>query len=313
MAPTHASLFDPLSAAGIGGDGGFQVDVEALKEAFPGEWKPVEEFFGEGGRLNVTERLAYLFRILDRAPIDGGLSYRELEMWNVRQAFDRLIHRTEARMMAHDADGDGAVTLREFLSNLSDQELESNNTAHGKPGWWREQFVNVDADGNGSLNHAEFSDFLHPEDSTNAKVQLWLQKEKIKEMDEDRDGKLSFNEFKNRVYDIYKNYAEFESAEEDESQHKLNAEQKFEELDVDKDRFLTAEELKPIIHNLHPGEISYAKYYTKYLMHEADENKDGKLTLLEMLEHQYAFYSAVVEDSNSDDNDDDDYWHDELR
>ncbi|KAK1307997.1 hypothetical protein QJS10_CPA09g01610 [Acorus calamus] len=302
MAPTHASLFDPLSAAGIGGDGGFQVDVEALKEAFPGEWKPVEEFFGEGGRLNVTERLAYLFRILDRAPIDGGLSYRELEMWNVRQAFDRLIHRTEARMRAHDADGDEAVTLREFLSNLSDQELGGSCT------------IVINNIPNKGYNRPDLVfTFLHPEDSTNAKVQLWLQKEKIKEMDEDRDGKLSFDEFKNRVYDIYKNYAEFESAEEDETQHKLNAEQKFEELDADKDRFLTAEELKPIIHNLHPGEISYAKYYTKYLMHEADENKDGKLTLIEMLEHQYAFYSAVVEDSNSNDDDDDDYWHDELR
>lgn len=32
--------------------------------------------------------------------------------------------------------------------------------------------------------------------------------------------------------------------------------------------FLTAEELKPIIHRLYPGELFYATHYTKYLMNE---------------------------------------------
>lgn len=175
-----------------------------------------------------------------------------------------------------------------------------------------------------------------------------------REMDESKDGKLSFVEFGGRAQEIYQTYAEFE--EDDLRHHELNVEDEFRKLDINRDRciyllkelemicflirsvyrFLTAEELKPIIHRLYPGELSQSKYYTKYLMHtvsfskrklrtvhhlgcrlhsyvmQADDDGDGKLTLEEMLHHQYAFYSTVFEEQQVDDYDDYDY-HDELR
>lgn len=82
-----------------------------------------EEYFGEEGRLNVTERLTYLFPLLDRYPEDGKISFQELDVWNRRQALDRLIYSTERQLKLHDKDNDGAVTLEEFLSHISKEEI----------------------------------------------------------------------------------------------------------------------------------------------------------------------------------------------
>jgi hypothetical protein len=43
---------------------------------------------------------------------------------------------------------------------------------------------------------------------------------------------------------------------------------------------------------------------------QSDDNKDGKLTLQEMLNHEDIFYNTVYE--NSDDDYDDDDGHDEF-
>lgn len=52
-------------------------------------------------------------------------------------------------------------------------------------------------------------------------------------MDYDKDGKLSFVEFCDHTYDIYKNYVEYETA----GRRVPKPEEKFSELDLDKDRY----------------------------------------------------------------------------
>lgn len=42
---------------------------------------------------------------------------------------------------------------------------------------------------------------------------------------------------------------------------------------------------------------------------QADSDKDGRLTLMEMTENPYVFYSAVF----NDEEDDEDEYHDEFR
>ncbi|XP_077240221.1 calcium-binding EF hand family protein [Tasmannia lanceolata] len=286
----------------------FNIPVGWVADPFSGNFADMEEYFSEESPLNITERLTILFPLLDRLPKDGGVSFVELEAWNIMQALNRLAYRTKREIKERDRNGDGAIALREYLSQFSEDEIEWNNTAHGQAGWWKEQFINADIDGNGLLNYTEFNDFLHPEDSKNAKIQQWMQKAKIRDMDHDQDGKLSFSEFRDRAYDIYKNYVEFEKGDDDQLNHIPSPEEKFAELDTNKDKYLTENELEPIIHHLYPGELSYATYYTKYLMHEADDDNDGKLTLKEILDHQYAFYSTVYEDSETDEDDE----HDEL-
>ncbi|XP_057950840.1 uncharacterized protein LOC131145659 [Malania oleifera] len=261
--------------------------------------------FDENGRLNITFRLMVLFPLIDKDPRDGAVSCKELEAWNVQQAMDRLNYMTQKELASLDKDGDEKISLRECLHKFSDEDIEKDNMGHGEPGWWKEQFNNADANQDGFLSFDELQDFLHPEDSKNEKIQEWLLREKIKRMDYDDDGKLNFVEFNKGPYNIYKSYAEFEGV----GTVVPSPEEKFAELDVNKDKFLIEEELKPILKYLHPGELSYAKYYTNYLVHEADDNGDKSLSLEEMLNHEYIFYSVVFDDSAHDD---DYYIHDEF-
>lgn len=82
----------------------------------------IEDYFGQNGRLNLTERLAYLFPMLDRFPHDGGISHHELEVWFQRQAVDRLVHRTQRQLAQRDSDGDGELTLQELVTHGPDEE-----------------------------------------------------------------------------------------------------------------------------------------------------------------------------------------------
>ncbi|CAM9000846.1 unnamed protein product [Rhodiola kirilowii] len=270
------------------------------------EVKGAYDYFNDEGKLNITLRIIVLFPWLDTSPKDGYVDFKELEAWNTRMAMERLNYRTQREIEDRDKDADGTIGLREYLHHMSDEEFENNGTRHGQAGWWREQFENADIDRNGTLDFTEFKDFLHPEDSQNEKTQKWLLKEKIKRMDYDEDGRLTYSEFVERAYDTYRNYIDFESA----GANVPSPETIFGQLDVNKDGFLSVEELMPILRYWHPGELAYAKYFTSYLFHEADENKDGRLTVDEMLNHEYVFYSTVYEDNHEDYDEED--FHDEL-
>uniref|UniRef100_A0A7N2MH93 EF-hand domain-containing protein n=1 Tax=Quercus lobata TaxID=97700 RepID=A0A7N2MH93_QUELO len=276
--------------------------------SFVDEVDDAYEYFSEG-KLNTTLRLYILFPLIDKAPTDGVVSCKELEAWFEHQAHQRLIYTTQKEMASRDKDVDGAIAFNEYLPQFFKEDIEceteKNGMGHGEAGWWKEQFDNADIDRSGSLSFDEFKDFLHPEDSGNEKIQKWLLREKIKRMDNDGDGKLNFEEFLDHAYDIYKNYADFESRGADVP----TAEEKFAELDVNKDKLLVVEELKPMLGYLHPGELTYAKYYTSYLIHEADDNKDGNLSLDEMLNHEHILYNTVFDESKEDYDDD---FHDEL-
>ncbi|XP_058206218.1 uncharacterized protein LOC131319828 [Rhododendron vialii] len=269
----------------------------------------VADFLSDEGTLNITLRLTYLFPSLDKNPEDGFVESRELEAWIMQQANDRLTFRAGKELASRDQDGDGAISFREYLPHFTNEDIERNGMEHGEAGWWKEQFRNADVDQNGLLNFTEFKDFLYPEDSSNEEIHKWLLREKIKPIDYDHDDKLNLEEFRNGAYDIYKNYVEFESG----GANVPSPEEMFEALDVKKDKLLGVEELKPIFQYLSPGELSYAKYYASYLLHEADDDKDGKLTLHEMINHEYIFYSTVYDDTDfEDDDDDEDLEHEEL-
>uniref|UniRef100_A0A0E0PFW1 EF-hand domain-containing protein n=1 Tax=Oryza rufipogon TaxID=4529 RepID=A0A0E0PFW1_ORYRU len=94
---------------------------------FDAELGPLERYFGSDGELNVKERLLYLFPMLDRAPKDGGVSCGELEAWLRRQAADRLDAVARRELKRHDKDGDGVVTLREYLAVDHDQHIEDSS------------------------------------------------------------------------------------------------------------------------------------------------------------------------------------------
>ncbi|KAK9144039.1 hypothetical protein Syun_013439 [Stephania yunnanensis] len=148
----------------------------------------------------------------------------------------------------------------------------------------------LESDGIRSLNFTEYKDSLHQEESETEKIQLWLLKEKIRGKDYDKDGKLNLTEFRDFVSETQRIYNELESGEDDMQ----NIEENFAELDLNMDKFLTIAELRRIFHHFNPAELSYAKQYTKYILNEVDQDKDGKLTQKEMLAYPHVFYSTVL-------------------
>ncbi|KAL5988519.1 hypothetical protein ACLOJK_036284 [Asimina triloba] len=198
----------------------------------------VEEFLTDEGEFNVTERLIYLFPLLDRWPKDGVVSLEELEHWIIGLAMDRMDYRTEGEIKAHDKDGDGAITLSEYLSHLFEENKDMKEQP-GRVAWWKERFVQADLDGDGSLNYSEYKDFIYPEDSGNLRVQQWVRRDKLREMDLDGDGRLNFQEFRHHAYELYKINLELENDIDEDPYYIPTAEEKFAELDKNKDRLRT--------------------------------------------------------------------------
>ncbi|CAK8570179.1 unnamed protein product [Lathyrus sativus] len=263
------------------------------------------QFLTSSGKLNTTLRLMILFPLLDRETKDGFIVSNELESWITQRALERLDYFTQTQLESKDKDGDYCLSFSEYLPHLSENDTEKNEMAHNEAGWWREKFEIADSDHNGLLNFTELRDFLHPEDSKNPEMLKWLIRDKLKRLDDPEiDGKLNFNEFEDHIYNTYENYMEFETNGVDVPK----ANDKFTELDVNKDQFLTPEELFPILPYIYPGELAYAKYYTSYLINEADDNEDKKLTLEEMLNHEFIFYNTVHEDNHMESDD----YYDEL-
>ncbi|KMT02568.1 hypothetical protein BVRB_9g202550 [Beta vulgaris subsp. vulgaris] len=279
------------------------------------EWEDfmdAEDYLNDEEKFNVTNRLLVLFPKIDVDPIDGYVTENELIEWNLQQTEREVLHRTQREMEVHDKNRDGFVSFSEY-DPPSWVKSADNNTFGYEMGWWREEHFNAsDVNGDGLLNITEFKDFLHPADTKNPKLHQWLCKEEIRERDTDKDGKVNFNEFFHGLFDLVRNYEEEghghnSTHHTDDSIETPAARKLFNELDKDGDGLLTETELLPIIDKLHPSERHYAKQQADYIISQADTNKDGRLSLAEMIENPYVFYSTIFSDE-------DDYdYHDELR
>ncbi|CAM6048002.1 unnamed protein product [Sphagnum compactum] len=280
------------------------------------DYEDPEDYLNDEDQFNITDRLIVLFPLLDINPHDGFVSVKELQDWHWLQGRNALQHRTDREMDVHDKNNDGLITFKEYLPHLTEEEIEQNSMNIGGAGWYRKQFDLNDEDKDGGLNRTEFNNFLHPEDSENPETQKWLREEQIRLRDIKNDGKLDWEEFHHNVFDQIR-YHEAEEringhdylhpSRDVQSQKIVNSKAKFVELDKNHDLFLTEEEMVPIMAMLHPSEGSYARQQAEHLLNEADENKDKRLTLTEMLNHPYVFYSTAYEHEEFEDS------HDEFR
>ncbi|XP_075496125.1 uncharacterized protein LOC142533292 [Primulina tabacum] len=278
------------------------------------EWEDfmdAEDYVNDEERFNVTNRLVLLFPKIDVDPVDEYVTERELTQWNLHQSMKEVLHRTQREIETHDKNKDGFVSFAEY--EPPNWVKTSGNDSFGYDmGWWKEDHFNAsDADGDGLLNITEFNDFLHPADTKNPKLLQWLCREEIRERDSDKDGKVNFKEFFHGLFDLVRNYDEegHNSSHVSDDSNESPAKKLFSELDKDGDGYLSDVELLPLIGKLHPSEHYYAKQQSDYIMQQADADKDGRLTLTEMIDSPYVFYSAVFNDDEDSDYD----YHDEFR
>ncbi|CAL9118129.1 unnamed protein product [Musa acuminata var. zebrina] len=279
-------------------------------EAQP-EWEDfmdAEDYINDEERFNVSDRIVQLFPKIDVAPADGFVSSDELAEWNLRQVEKEVMHRTQRDMELHDKNHDGFISFEEYEPPSWARRYHDDNATDDKVGWWKEEHFNAsDMDGDGLLNLTEFNDFLHPADTNNPKLIHWLSKEEIRERDKDKDGKLNFQEYFNGLFDLIRKDDVYNFTHESDSSTDAPAKRLFSQLDHNNDGYLSEDELIPVIGDLHPSERYYAKQQADYVISEADADKDRRLTLKEMIENPYVFYSAIFAEE-------DDYnYHDEFR
>eukprot|EP00249_Psilotum_nudum_P007146 c20341_g1_i1 orf=235-1464(+) len=287
-------------------------NFESEPDSVPWDYMDPEDYLNNEDEFNISQRIVMLFPLIDDNPHDGMISREELEAWHLQAALKQAHYRTDRQMEVYDKNHDSLVSFSEYRSFVAPHYAENDTVEHDGSDWWKEQFHAADENGDGFLNHTEFNNFLHPQDSKIKKLLQLLCIQDIREHDHDHDGKLSFDEFSLGLFDIIRDYDEDEHALSHESNDYAKkrdtlARQKFTELDNDKDGFLMVDELLPVLDRLHPGESYYAKHQVEYLMEQADRNKDGHLTVDEMLESPYIFYSTAYA------HDDDGYLHDEFR
>ncbi|GJN19371.1 hypothetical protein PR202_gb06641 [Eleusine coracana subsp. coracana] len=279
-----------------------------------------EDYINDSLRFNVTSRVEALFPKIDVDPADGLITGAELAAWNLATARREVLHRTARELELHDRNHDGRVAFSEYERPSWAWRFDDHNSTNDEVGWWKEEHFNAsDMDGDGFLNLTEFNDFLHPADTTNPKLLHWLCKEEVRLLSQNFQQSIKavyWKEIKTMMesstsksssVDYFTRFDMLMMKVQHMTPSTLMLQLKnHSQLDLDNDGLLSADELKPIMGNLHPSENFYAKQQADYVISQADMDKDGQLSMKEMIENPYVFYSSLFTE--------DDYgFHDELR
>ena len=303
-------------------------------------WENNEEDFDEDYHdydryhdFNVTKRLEEIFPVIDLDQ-NGIVSREELRIWHYAQARNHSENRAEHEFDVTDNDHDGFVTLKEYLEDDFDVDVTGNGTEKEMEEYnvrWirnaRKVFELTDTDKDGKLNRTEFFYFIHPEEGKRgSEIGKHLVAETIRDHDTNMDEKLNFTEFYESLFHQVDEVEEepvgsddkTNSNEEgsnnndayDESVMRVRALALFARLDKDKDGLVTSHELhadEASYKKLHPTNDDHARDQSGSLVDDADENKDGGLSLVEILKNKMMFYSTAM--TSEDDYHD---YHDEF-
>ncbi|XP_062223703.1 uncharacterized protein LOC133922393 isoform X3 [Phragmites australis] len=265
--------WERLAAAGLHAPGMEAAPVPG--DLSGGEADADEDYINDAARFNVTRRVEALFPKIDVDPADGAVTGAELAAWNLASARREVLHRTARELELHDRDHDGRIAFSEYERPSWAWRFDDHNSTNDGVGWWKEEHFNAsDMDSDGFLNLTEFNDFLHPADTINPKLIHWLCKEEVRERDKDNDGKLNFQEFFSGLFYSIRHYDD-EASTDDSNGSDAPVKKSFSQLDLDNDGLLSADELKPIIGNLHPSEHFYAKQQADYVISQVLEQQLG--------------------------------------
>ncbi|XP_072047360.1 calumenin-B-like [Amphiura filiformis] len=219
---------------------------------------------------------------------DGSVNEKELSEWIEKQQSKFIYKDSDHHWKIHDVNGDGTLTWAEYnqttysslpLSTLihmpEDEVMHFAKRVHKDKTRWAAADVNKDE----NLDYEEFVAFIHAEERKH--MYDVYTREQMDEIDKDRDGKLSVDEY---IADIYKRPAE--GVEEDPDWVKQERESFGIYRDRNGDGFMDFAEVKEW---LIPTEYSAAEAEAKHLIYESDKNKDKMLSREEIMEQWETF------------------------
>lgn len=261
-------------------------------EAFLG--KDAAQSFDQLSHKEAQRRLSMIVDKVD-ANGDGQVDEAELSEW-IKHVSHRYVFEDAMRQWPHvDRDGDGSVTWEEvkeatFGSVEDEDEIYDQHrqlTVKEMVARDSRRFKHADGNQDGRLDKDEFAVFLHPEER--AELKGLVVDETLQDMDKDRDGRVTLQEY---VDDLWPAYERKENPEEPD--WVKNERESFHSTrDRNGDGVLDREELA---HWVMPEGYNPHQAEARHLIRSADANKDKVLTKQEILEEQDLFVGSQATD-----------------
>ncbi|EDW79487.1 uncharacterized protein Dwil_GK20385 [Drosophila willistoni] len=271
-----------------GGEHNAQFDHDAFLGA--DEAKKFDELTPEESK----RRLGVIVDRIDEDK-DGLVTLAELKNW-IQYTQKRYIDEDVNRLWRqHNPENNKTIPwevyrklIYGFLDDLTkeEREAEDNGISYSKMlARDRRRWAVADQDLDDSLTREEFTAFLHPEDHPTMKDVVL--KETIDDLDKDKDGKISVDEY---IGDMYRP-AELDDPE---PEWVLSEREAFvTHRDLDNDGYLNEAEVRQWIV---PQDFDHAESEAKHLIFEADMDHDEQLTKAEILDKYDVFVGSQATD-----------------
>lgn len=199
---------------------------------------------------------------------DGKITVQELAAWTGRSMKNFYKQEAENRLKTLDTNKDGKVSWEEYVK---DAENRGGVTEKQKQRD-RRRFDHAREKEDGLLSRDGLISMFHPEENPN--MFGIIVEEFMEFVDTDKDGFLSFDEYKGKTVDTG-------------NTDQQTAKDSFKRLDQDNDGKLNKEEMKLWLAAVNTS--SQAKNQAQTQVKMADDNKDGVLSEMEIVNHMGIF------------------------
>ena len=261
-----------------------------------------QAFLGESearafDQLSPEESKKRLSDIVDRIDVDGDqqVNHEELKAWIQKQQKSYIHDDVERQWRNHNPDNKTELKwedYRRLTYGFMDDDADSSSNRDEDDKTYREmmrrdrrRWLLADRDHDTNLNRGEFTDFLHPEETEH--MQAVVVDETIEDIDKDKDGKISLDEY---ISDLYTS----DSTEDNVPDWVIREREQFKSFrDKNGDGFMDREEVREWIV---PSDYDHSEAESRHLIHESDKNSDGKLSRQEILDNYDLFVGSQATD-----------------
>ncbi|CAL1273633.1 unnamed protein product [Larinioides sclopetarius] len=247
----------------------------------------------EYDHLPPEEAKKRLFSLALKMDADGDkyVEKKELVNWVLRSF--KMLTEEEALDELEDEDGDedGKVSWEEHVAEtygMYDDDMVLNQAKDSPEELEmlendRELFKAADLNGDGILDKSEYPAFSHPEEFE--RMHQVVYEQAMRKRDKNKDGYLSFEEF------IADNHG---TAPVPTTEHYAMEKDRFtNDFDLNGDNKLSKEE---VLIWLIPNNLETAENEADHLIESSDSDKDGKLSIQEIVDHHEIFVGSEATD-----------------